>query len=150
MLLSSWSKNFMHPLGIKNLDNHLMMKFVKTIVRGKKVHVTPRDICKFYNALYYENDFLENTDLTKFNDIDMDNIVKYLTEERGNELGFLGVCIAKQYDNTEFTAKKIGPMTSHQSFKEQESEEGEGSYDEKAKEKEDEMEQDSQKEEEDG
>lgn len=52
-------------------------------VQGKQVHVTPKGICEFYNTPYYKNDFLENTNLTNFNDREMDNIINYLTEGRG-------------------------------------------------------------------
>ncbi|KAG8489241.1 hypothetical protein CXB51_017257 [Gossypium anomalum] len=51
-------------------------------VRGKDVSLTPRAICEFYDAPYYESDFLKNIDLINFNDIDMDSIVKYLIENR--------------------------------------------------------------------
>lgn len=37
----------------------------------------------FYDVLYYENDFLDNIDLNKFRDINMDDVVKYLTKGRG-------------------------------------------------------------------
>ncbi|MBA0586938.1 hypothetical protein Gorai_000078 [Gossypium raimondii] len=50
---------------------------------GQEVHVTPRKICDFYNALYYVSYFLNNTDLTHFKNIDMDTIVNYLINGRG-------------------------------------------------------------------
>ncbi|MBA0670709.1 hypothetical protein Goklo_029767 [Gossypium klotzschianum] len=52
-------------------------------IRGKEVHITHREICEFYNAPYYKYDFLNNIDLTCFKDIDMDKIVNYLTNNRG-------------------------------------------------------------------
>ncbi|MBA0679781.1 hypothetical protein Goari_011531, partial [Gossypium aridum] len=33
------------------------------LVRGMEVQVTPRIICDFYNAPYYENDLIDETDL---------------------------------------------------------------------------------------
>lgn len=54
------------------------------MLRGKEVHVTFREICEFYDAPYYENNFLENTNLTNFKDINMDNIVNYLSKRRVN------------------------------------------------------------------
>ncbi|MBA0681847.1 hypothetical protein Goari_023620, partial [Gossypium aridum] len=33
------------------------------LVWGKEVRVTPRIICDFYNSLYYENDFIDETNL---------------------------------------------------------------------------------------
>ncbi|MBA0788916.1 hypothetical protein Gotri_026076 [Gossypium trilobum] len=35
-------------------------------VRGKEIRVTPRIICDFYNAPYYEKDFIDETDLVYF------------------------------------------------------------------------------------
>ncbi|MFQ6624184.1 hypothetical protein Gotur_003343, partial [Gossypium turneri] len=52
-------------------------------VRGKEVGVTPQIICDFYNAPYYEKDFIDETDLEHFRDVDMDNIVNFLIEGRG-------------------------------------------------------------------
>ncbi|MBA0643940.1 hypothetical protein Goklo_028182 [Gossypium klotzschianum] len=52
-------------------------------VRGKEVRVTPRIIYDFYNAPYYEKDFIDETDLEYFRDIDMDNIINFLIEGRG-------------------------------------------------------------------
>ncbi|KAH1129586.1 hypothetical protein J1N35_000964, partial [Gossypium stocksii] len=52
-------------------------------VRGKEVRVTPRIICEFYNAPYYEKYFISETNLKYFWDIDMDNIINFLTEGRG-------------------------------------------------------------------
>lgn len=43
-------------------------------VRSNVVHVTPWEICDFYNVQYYETNFLDNTGLDTFNDIDMDDI----------------------------------------------------------------------------
>ncbi|MBA0876833.1 hypothetical protein Goshw_012885, partial [Gossypium schwendimanii] len=39
--------------------------------------------CRFYDSPFYMSDFLENTDLTLYKDINMDNIVNYLTKGRG-------------------------------------------------------------------
>ncbi|MBA0878586.1 hypothetical protein Goshw_013236, partial [Gossypium schwendimanii] len=50
------------------------------LVRGKEVRVTPRIICNFYNATYYENDFIDGIDLEYFRDIDMDNSINFLIE----------------------------------------------------------------------
>ncbi|KAH1031538.1 hypothetical protein J1N35_043712, partial [Gossypium stocksii] len=53
------------------------------MVRGIEVIVTPREICEFYNVPYYSSDFFESTNLDYFINIDMDNIVNYLTKEKG-------------------------------------------------------------------
>ncbi|KAL1078387.1 hypothetical protein V6Z11_D10G156900 [Gossypium hirsutum] len=47
------------------------------------VQVTPRIICDLYNVPYYENDFIDEIDLEYFRDIDMDNIINFLTKGRG-------------------------------------------------------------------
>ncbi|KAH1113990.1 hypothetical protein J1N35_007368, partial [Gossypium stocksii] len=52
-------------------------------VQGKEVHLTPRIIYDFYNAPYYENNFINETDLKYFRDIDMDNIINFLNEGKG-------------------------------------------------------------------
>ncbi|MBA0555903.1 hypothetical protein Golob_026052 [Gossypium lobatum] len=52
-------------------------------VWGKDVSFTLKAICEFYDAPYYEMNFLESTYLINFDDIDMDSIIKYLIENRG-------------------------------------------------------------------
>ncbi|MBA0733151.1 hypothetical protein Gogos_017190 [Gossypium gossypioides] len=47
------------------------------------VEVTPRIICDFYNSPCYEKDFIDEIDLEYFQDIDVDNIINFLTEGRG-------------------------------------------------------------------
>ncbi|MBA0730646.1 hypothetical protein Golax_026020 [Gossypium laxum] len=64
----------------RNTEGHL---WESILVRGKEVRVTPRIICDFYNIPYYENDFIDETDLEYFRDIVMDNIIIVLTEGRG-------------------------------------------------------------------
>lgn len=53
------------------------------MVITEEVEVTPQDICEFYNVPYYANHFLDIIDLDTFKDIEMDVIVKYLTQGRG-------------------------------------------------------------------
>lgn len=45
--------------------------------------VTPQIICDFYNSPFYENDFIYEIDFVYFRDIDLDNIINFLTEGRG-------------------------------------------------------------------
>ncbi|MBA0787723.1 hypothetical protein Gotri_026238 [Gossypium trilobum] len=52
-------------------------------VRGKEVFVTLRTICEFYNAPYYEFNFVEESVLEHFGDINLYNILKILKEGRG-------------------------------------------------------------------
>ncbi|KAH1098215.1 hypothetical protein J1N35_015136, partial [Gossypium stocksii] len=54
------------------------------IYAGDKVQITPRIICDFYNAPFYDQDFIDETDLEYFREIDMDNIINYLTDGRVN------------------------------------------------------------------
>ncbi|MBA0759778.1 hypothetical protein Gotri_022612 [Gossypium trilobum] len=53
------------------------------LVRGKEVRITPQIVCDFYNAPYYENDFIDETDSEYFRGKDMDSIINFLTEGRG-------------------------------------------------------------------
>ncbi|MBA0723473.1 hypothetical protein Golax_004050, partial [Gossypium laxum] len=48
-------------------------------LRGEEVLITLREICEFYDIPYYGIDFLDNTDLNTFEDIKMEDVVKYLT-----------------------------------------------------------------------
>ncbi|MBA0638497.1 hypothetical protein Godav_029073 [Gossypium davidsonii] len=41
------------------------------------------EIYEFYDVPYYSKDFLDNKKLDKFEDIDMEDIIKYLTRRRG-------------------------------------------------------------------
>ncbi|KAK5845424.1 hypothetical protein PVK06_001608 [Gossypium arboreum] len=52
-------------------------------VKGEEVPITPRDICEFYDTPFYEKDFLSSTDLNKFENIDMEDVIKYWTQYRG-------------------------------------------------------------------
>ncbi|MBA0613272.1 hypothetical protein Godav_013742 [Gossypium davidsonii] len=57
----------------RNNDDHI---WDTAFVRGIKVKVTPRNICDFYNAPFYEQDFINEINLEYFRDIDMD--INYL------------------------------------------------------------------------
>ncbi|MBA0761458.1 hypothetical protein Gotri_024106 [Gossypium trilobum] len=61
----------------RNIECHM---WDIVLVRWKEVRVTPRIIYDFYNAPYYEKDFIDETDLEYFRDIDMDNIINFLIE----------------------------------------------------------------------
>ncbi|KAH1064100.1 hypothetical protein J1N35_029087, partial [Gossypium stocksii] len=63
----------------KPFDNEIWQNVT---VKGKKVHVIPWEICEFYNAPYYEFEFVENSDLEYFRNINMYNIINYLTEDK--------------------------------------------------------------------
>lgn len=47
------------------------------------MHVTLREIYEFYNAPYYESDFVDVSNLEYFRDLNMDNIINFLTKGRG-------------------------------------------------------------------
>ncbi|KAK5811278.1 hypothetical protein PVK06_026605 [Gossypium arboreum] len=50
------------------------------MVRGKKVLATPREIYFYYDAPYYASDLLDYVDLNMYRGIDMDAILRYLTQ----------------------------------------------------------------------
>ncbi|KAH1082542.1 hypothetical protein J1N35_022303, partial [Gossypium stocksii] len=50
----------------------------KVLLQGIDVHGIPREICEFYNAPYYELNFVDNSDLEYYKNINMDNIINYL------------------------------------------------------------------------
>ncbi|MBA0575335.1 hypothetical protein Golob_027798, partial [Gossypium lobatum] len=50
---------------------------------GIEVNVTPRIICDYYDTPFYDQDFIDEIELEYFRDIDMDNIINYLTERMG-------------------------------------------------------------------
>ncbi|MBA0855049.1 hypothetical protein Goshw_008510 [Gossypium schwendimanii] len=52
-------------------------------VIGKEVSITLRKICEFYDVPFYSKDFFNNIDLDKLEDIDMEDVIKYLTPDRG-------------------------------------------------------------------
>ncbi|MBA0572172.1 hypothetical protein Golob_002530, partial [Gossypium lobatum] len=52
-------------------------------VRGIELRVTTQFIFEFYNTSYYENNFVEESDLEYFRNINMDSVINYLTECRG-------------------------------------------------------------------
>ncbi|MBA0660713.1 hypothetical protein Goklo_012685 [Gossypium klotzschianum] len=64
----------------RNTDDHIL-DIVS--VRGIEVKVTLRIICDSFNASYYNEDFIDEINLEYFRNIDMDNIISYLTEGRG-------------------------------------------------------------------
>ncbi|MBA0611210.1 hypothetical protein Godav_011911 [Gossypium davidsonii] len=79
----------------RNTDDH-----IRDIVsmRGIKVKVTPRIICDFYNAQFYDQDFIDETDLEYFRDINMDKIINYLTEGREEWKYRLGTSISTSFN----------------------------------------------------
>lgn len=49
-------------------------------MRGRRVPLTLDELCEFYNVPYYEKYFINNNDLKKFLNINMEDVVKYLTQ----------------------------------------------------------------------
>ncbi|MFQ6642532.1 hypothetical protein Gotur_017511 [Gossypium turneri] len=47
---------------------------------GEEVPITHREICEFYDVPFYDKDFLSSTDLDKFENINMEDVIKYLTQ----------------------------------------------------------------------
>ncbi|MBA0582325.1 hypothetical protein Gorai_024476, partial [Gossypium raimondii] len=68
------------------LDFYANLKFSnddKVYVKGKEVEVSPFIICKYYKVPFYVNDEIKLLKLRNFNGIDLDSIMHYLTEGRG-------------------------------------------------------------------
>ncbi|MBA0550641.1 hypothetical protein Golob_021575, partial [Gossypium lobatum] len=80
---SQYYKNFMHLLGTKESKRSEGANWEIIPVQGNELLITPRAICEFYNTPYYESNFLEESDLEYFRDINMDNFMNYLTKGRG-------------------------------------------------------------------
>ncbi|MBA0829556.1 hypothetical protein Goarm_014154, partial [Gossypium armourianum] len=49
-------------------------------VKGKEVLVMPREICRFYDTLFYVNDYPEGLDLLTFKYIGMNWIINFLRQ----------------------------------------------------------------------
>ncbi|KAH1057221.1 hypothetical protein J1N35_035286 [Gossypium stocksii] len=64
----------------RNTNGHI---WDTVLVQGKEVQVTAIIICDFYHVPYYENNFIDETSLEYFRDMDMDNITNFVTEGRG-------------------------------------------------------------------
>ncbi|MBA0797970.1 hypothetical protein Gohar_008612 [Gossypium harknessii] len=129
-------------------------------VSGKEVRVTPREIYEFYYVPYYEYDFLGNTDLTYFKDMDMDNIERITRNNISDiewmirwiqEIGSIGQEFAMQNRMriSNLPLNKYRSMQFHHQSKAQGSEEEEESDDEKDEKEGDDMKQDFQEEDED-
>ncbi|MBA0748126.1 hypothetical protein Gogos_004977, partial [Gossypium gossypioides] len=55
--------------------------------RGEEVSITPREICEFYDTLFYDKNFLSGTDLDKFENIDIEDVIEYLTQAQASLCG---------------------------------------------------------------
>lgn len=53
-------------------------------MRGEEVPITLDEIYKFYNIPYYEEYYIDTIDLNKFSNINMEDVMKFLTQGRGN------------------------------------------------------------------
>ncbi|MBA0608989.1 hypothetical protein Godav_021130 [Gossypium davidsonii] len=73
------------PKVLEDVSRHgtSVLRHRYNFLQGKELQVTPRIVCGFYNVPYYENDFIDETDLEYFWDIEMDNIINFFTEEMG-------------------------------------------------------------------
>ncbi|KAH1097975.1 hypothetical protein J1N35_014896 [Gossypium stocksii] len=52
-------------------------------VRSEEVPTTSKELCEFYNAHFYDKDFFSGTGINEFENIDMEDVIKYLTQGRG-------------------------------------------------------------------
>ncbi|TYJ21754.1 hypothetical protein E1A91_A08G083800v1 [Gossypium mustelinum] len=75
------------------------------MVRGKKVLATPREIYFYYDAPYYASDLLDYVDLNMYRGIDMDAILRYLTQGCGELTRQVGTNI-----HVKFTQAIMFPM----------------------------------------
>ncbi|MBA0628900.1 hypothetical protein Godav_023531 [Gossypium davidsonii] len=51
-------------------------------VRGVEVPLFPSDICEFYDIPFYEKDFIDGVDLDRLQNINVEDVIKYLTQGR--------------------------------------------------------------------
>lgn len=54
------------------------------MVRDEEVPINPDEICEIYNVPFYENDYINSIDLEMFRNIDMEEVIKFLTQGRGS------------------------------------------------------------------
>ncbi|KAH1107070.1 hypothetical protein J1N35_010838, partial [Gossypium stocksii] len=110
----------------RNIERHI---WDIVLVQGKEVRVIPRIICEFYNAPYYENDFINETDLEYFKDLDMDSIINFLTESRDEWKYRKEFARQNNIRVLNYTPNMFGPTNMEQDKEAKESEE-EGEKDE--------------------
>ncbi|KAK5825338.1 hypothetical protein PVK06_020161 [Gossypium arboreum] len=75
-----WSRSFM-CIKDQVIKRGYSAVITNVEVRGEDVPIFPSDICEFYNISFYEKDLIDNTDLEKFQNIDMEDVTKYLTQD---------------------------------------------------------------------
>ncbi|MBA0756388.1 hypothetical protein Gogos_021012 [Gossypium gossypioides] len=97
MEIKNAGRNEQLPTSKAALEAILMARGCHMGNTGEGVLVTPRAIFEFYNAPYYEFDSIEESDLEYFRDINMDNVINYLTEGRGEWKN----CLEEEQDNKE-------------------------------------------------
>lgn len=52
-------------------------------MRGVEVPISPSDICEYYNIPFYEKDYIKGIGLDKIQNINLEGVIKYLTQGKG-------------------------------------------------------------------
>lgn len=71
------------PVGLWFYSNLKFSKKINYMFKKKVINISSKVITNYYGVLHYERDQLSNIDLHKFNNIDMDAMLAYLTKRRG-------------------------------------------------------------------
>ncbi|MBA0873664.1 hypothetical protein Goshw_005484 [Gossypium schwendimanii] len=74
-------------------------------VRGVHVLVTERSICQFYDAPYYYPDYLYNTDLKEFKNVDTEEILRFFMERKEIWTYQKGTAILETFNQALITPK---------------------------------------------
>lgn len=69
-----------------SLTDHIIgggygIESTKVIVR-EEVLIFSKEICEFYNIPYYEEDYVENINFNMLGNVDMEDVIKFLTQGR--------------------------------------------------------------------
>lgn len=93
-----------------------MCSFVK--VKGVNVLVIEMGICQFYNVPYYYRDYLYKIDLKEFTNIDIEQILIFLTEGKEMQTYWTGTTIHETFNQELMTPKaKLLGMSQQNDFK---------------------------------
>ncbi|MBA0755126.1 hypothetical protein Gogos_005607 [Gossypium gossypioides] len=80
-----------------------MCSFMK--VKGVNVPVTDMSICHFYDASYYYHDYLYKVDMKEFKNIDMEEILRFLTKGKERWTYRMGTTISDTFNQELMTRK---------------------------------------------
>ncbi|MBA0841145.1 hypothetical protein Goarm_003654, partial [Gossypium armourianum] len=80
-----------------------MRSFVK--VRGVNVPITKMSVCQIYDAPYYYHDYLYKIDLKEFENIDTEEILRFLMEGKEMWTYRMGTTIPEMFNQELMTPK---------------------------------------------